>query len=144
MTWPIRRDCHSVFRLQRLCHELLSPQTVHFEISSIGNSSEQVYMNFVGAVRGHRQSVRFGQMGDLHPRCNAAAGGEVRLREINAFLLNQHRKFGHSMQILSSSNGHTAVCTKTCVTSIVVRANGLLYPYEIEWLQRMERILTST
>ena len=63
---PVRRDGAARPDPQRLGDEALEAEAVRLEVRAIGHGGQQVHGEVVGAVRGHRQVERLGQVADLH------------------------------------------------------------------------------
>src|SRR5262245_28739665 len=62
----------AVADLQGMGDEALEPEAVHLEIGRVRDRGEEVDVEVVDAVRGHREVVGFRDVGDLEPRRHAA------------------------------------------------------------------------
>src|SRR5690242_21178713 len=65
-----------------------SAEAVSLQVAGVGHGGEQVHVQVVYAVTGHRQVVRLGHVRHLHPHGDAATVGEVRLRDRKSTRLN--------------------------------------------------------
>ena len=92
-------------------------------------------MQVVRAVAHHRQAVRLGETGHLHEGRDAAAGGEVGLREIDPAGADQGRELGERVVVFARRQRHLAHRAQMRVAGRVVRRNRLLKPDQVEGLQ---------
>ena len=89
-------------------------------------------MQFVDAVRGHRQAARRGQLGDFEPGADAANVGHVRFRERHPPGVDQVREFAHRAQVFAGRQRHPAGLGHAAVAGVVVRRDRLLQPVHPE------------
>ena len=84
MARPLGRDRLAVLERERLGDEALEAEAVDLEVGGVRHRGQQVDVEVVDAVRGHRQVRGLGEARDLEPDRDAAAVREVGLREGHA------------------------------------------------------------
>ncbi len=139
MPRTVRRDGAAVLHPERLGDVAVQAEAVRFEVRAVRRGGQQMHAEVVGAVRGHRQVERFGQVADLHEDGHAAAVGDVGLRKGHAAGGDQRAELVQRVQVLAGRDRHAAFPHDPHVTRDIVGNRRLLQPHQVLVGQRPGR-----
>jgi len=87
----------------------IQSEAVRFQVGCVWHGGQQVYVQVVYAVAGHRQVERFGQMRDFYPGGDAANVRDIGFRKRYRAPCNHLLEFVKRVQILPCRNGQAAL-----------------------------------
>ena len=139
------RDGEAVLDPQRIRDNAVEAEAVRLEVGAVRRRGQQVHGDVVGAVRGHRQVERLGEVADLHEDRHAAAVGHVGLRERHAAGGDQLPELVQRVEVLAGGHRQPALAHDAHVAGHVVGDRRLLQPHRVRRRQgRAARIASST